>query len=838
MATKNAHFEKKEVLHDLKHFLPSQAPLKDFIHHNTLHAFQHLPFHDALIEATERFGYKVYLTISEYRKLYADGKINEAILDRTVAKFKRSESSEWKEYLIHKIYEEELSPQIGRIRSKWKTHFHIDLDSLVHPLLFRIVGSYLDQGISIWNFPAHENGFLASIKELENNSLISFFKTKRAKELLLTGKTELERLLFIVIGKEEYYEEYLFDQQFAHSGWSGIISVIEDNPQTLIDKKVISLEDLICLELLLEIDALDDQFGEIWAPLGLKLSNDQTDPVEPTIDRELMEVKRIWQEAFEWSYYDTVLGGLQLAASKEVSNETPSFQALFCIDDRECSIRRHIEEVEPTCQTFGTAGFFNVEFYFQPEGSDFRTKVCPAPVQPKYLIKEVQKGQKAKQDFHFGKHSHGLIAGWLITHTLGFWSALRLFFTVFKPSSGASSVSSFRHMDQDAVLTIEHSNNEFTADGLQIGYTIPEMADRIEGLLKSIGLTENFSNLIYVVGHGSSSVNNTHYAGYDCGACSGRPGSVNARVVAHIGNDARVRDLLKTRGILIPEETQFIGALHDTSRDEIVYYDLSVLTPKNSSLHHKNASGFHIALSNNAKERSRRFMVINTKAHAKKVHEQVKLRTISLFEPRPELNHATNTLCIVGRRTFSEQLFLDRRSFLNSYDYSKDKDGKYLLTILNAVAPVCGGINLEYYFSRVDNQKLGAGTKLPHNVMGLIGVANGIDGDLRTGLPSQMIEVHDPLRLMVIVEHDPEVVLATIRKNPATYEWFKNDWVKLAAVHPVSKAVMVFEDEAFIAYHPVTSEIPVAHDFMSLLESTSENIPVHLINKKSYGTVH
>ena len=122
--------------------------------------------------------------------------------------------------------------------------------------------------------------------------------------------------------------------------------------------------------------------------------------------------------------------------------------------------------------------------------------------------------------------------------------------------------------------------------------------------------------------------------------------------------------------------------------------------------------------------------------------------------------------------------------------------------------------------------------------MGLIGVANGIDGDLRTGLPSQMIEVHDPLRLMVIVEHDPEVVLSTIRKNPATYEWFKNDWVKLAAVHPVSKAVMVFEDEAFIAYHPVTSEIPVAHDFMSLLESTSENIPVHLINKKSYGTVH
>jgi uncharacterized protein YbcC (UPF0753/DUF2309 family) len=103
-------------------------------------------------------------------------------------------------------------------------------------------------------------------------------------------------------------------------------------------------------------------------------------------------------------------------------------------------------------------------------------------------------------------------------------------------------------------------------------------------------------------------------------------------------------------------------------------------------------------------------------------------------------------------------LFLDRRSFLNSFDYRIDPEGKYLFNILKAAAPVCGGINLEYFFSRVDNQKLGAGSKLPHNVMGLIGVANGYDGDLRPGLPSQMIEIHDPVRLLVIVEHLPEVV--------------------------------------------------------------------------------
>ena len=237
---------------------------------------------------------------------------------------------------------------------------------------------------------------------------------------------------------------------------------------------------------------------------------------------------------------------------------------------------------------------------------------------------------------------------------------------------------------------------------------------------------------------------------------------------------------------------------------------------------------FTKALDNNAKERSRRFDTINTSDTLEKVHEKVKRRSLSLFEPRPELNHATNAMCIVGRRSLSKQLFLDRRSFLNSYDYEVDPSGDYLAIILGAVAPVGGGINLEYYFSRVDNQKLGAGSKLPHNVMGLIGVANGIDGDLRPGLPSQMIEVHDPVRLLVIAEHFPEKVLYAISKNPATYEWFKNDWVKLVAVQPETKELFVFEDEKFVPYQPIQT-VNFIKDEMQLVETTKENLPVGII---------
>ena len=207
----------------------------------------------------------------------------------------------------------------------------------------------------------------------------------------------------------------------------------------------------------------------------------------------------------------------------------------------------------------------------------------------------------------------------------------------------------------------------------------------------------------------------------------------------------------------------------------------------------------------------------------------MKLRSISLFEPRPEWNHSSNCLAIDGKRETNLNLFLDQRAFLNSYDYSIDPEGKSLLGILNAVAPVCGGINLEYYFSSVDNHRLGAGSKLPHNVMGLIGVANGMEGDLRPGLPKQMINIHDAIRLMVTVEHFPEVVLNTIKQNPSTYEWFINEWVILVVVHPETKTLYHFRGGKFQVYEPATKTIPSVENLEKLVESTREDLPVYLI---------
>jgi uncharacterized protein YbcC (UPF0753/DUF2309 family) len=385
-------------------------------------------------------------------------------------------------------------------------------------------------------------------------------------------------------------------------------------------------------------------------------------------------------------------------------------------------------------------------------------------------------------------------------------------------------------MDKFSKLTIENKHPENRENDLQIGFTVEEMAVRVEGLLKSIGLVKDFAPIVYVIGHGSSSVNNPHYAAYDCGACSGRAGSVNSRAVCYMANHPKVREILSKVGIAIPASTQFIGGIHDTTRDEVMFFDEHSLSKENVENHDKNEVIFANALEHNAKERSRRFVSVNTKLSPERIHEKVQTRSVSLFEPRPELNHATNTLCIVGRRSLTKQLFLDRRSFLNSYDYSIDLDGNLLFNIMKPLGPVCGGINLEYYFSRVDNQKLGAGTKLPHNVMGLFGVANGIDGDLRPGLPSQMIEVHDPVRLLIIVEHFPEVVLKTIQRAPEIYEWFINEWVHLVAVDPETRQLYLFKDGDFSIYCPMKKKIESVTDLTSLIEANADNLPVYSLS--------
>ena len=81
-------FNEQHVIHELKHFLPSQQALKDFIHHNSLHAFQHMKFYDAIFKASGIFGFQVHLQLTEYREMYTTGRIRKDVLQMVIAQKK------------------------------------------------------------------------------------------------------------------------------------------------------------------------------------------------------------------------------------------------------------------------------------------------------------------------------------------------------------------------------------------------------------------------------------------------------------------------------------------------------------------------------------------------------------------------------------------------------------------------------------------------------------------------------------------------------------------------------------------------------------------------------
>ncbi|PCJ80096.1 MAG: DUF2309 domain-containing protein [Bacteroidetes bacterium] len=837
MSDKN--FIEQDVLKKLRHYLPAQATLKDFVHHNSLHSFQNKEFFDGIFSASKIFGFHVTFNVYNYRKLHKQGRIKKNILDRTIINSKGAHNLDsYLDKMLHKEYDHKYNPRVGQLRKHWKSRYKIDLDNLVQPILFRILASFLDQGIALWHFPFEEKGLLGAIKILEENSFSSFFNSKRTKELLHSEDLSIEKLLEILVGDSKYFENYLFDQQYGHKGWSGLMSVIEENPDTIFYKKNVQFKDLIILELLLEIDSLDKVLGKSWDPLAKGLSIKPVDYLSEVKHGELQEILQLWQEAFEWDYYDDVLAGVGFLAKtrKKESPKNVSFQAMFCVDDRECSYRRHLESIDNKCVTLGAPGFYGAAIYFKPFGGKFYDKNCPVAVTPTHIIKEVEIQQVRKHEIYHHNKTHSLLQGALSSFSIGLLAGLKMTIDLARPKMQADISNAFAHMDVNGKLLIENKGNNEIENGLPVGYQVHEMVDVVESLLVGIGLTDDFADIVYVVAHGSSSANNPHHGAHDCGACSGRPGAVNARVFSYMANHSTVRERLIERGVIIPEKTQFIGAMHDTASDDIAFYDEDILYKENLKAHKINVQNFESALDINAKERARRFASINIKKDLKKIRNEIKKRSVSYFEPRPELGHGTNALCHIGSREKIKGLFLDRRAFLQSYNWEKDPEGEVLAQVLGPLPGVCGGINLEYYFSRMDMEKMGAGTKLPHNVTGLIGVTNSSDGDIRTGLPLQMIENHDPVRLLMMIEHKPEVILKIIKASKSIYDWFDKGWIHLISISPEDNNLYLFEKGEFKLYVPenevlksddinVIIEEGVEMKTNHILDATLENIP-------------
>jgi uncharacterized protein YbcC (UPF0753/DUF2309 family) len=277
-----------------------------------------------------------------------------------------------------------------------------------------------------------------------------------------------------------------------------------------------------------------------------------------------------------------------------------------------------------------------------------------------------------------------------------------------------------------------------------------------------------------------------------------------------MANRPEIRTGLAERNIHIPADTWFIGAEHNTCDEDISWYDTSDIPKERQESLTKLRQQLDHSQHMSAHERCRRLASAPRNPELKDALVHIMERATDFSQARPELGHATNASAIVGRRSVSQGAFFDRRVFLISYDPTQDPDGKIVEGILLNVGPVGAGINLEYYFSTVNNDRLGCGTKVPHNIVGLFGVMEGTTSDLRTGLPSQMIEIHEAMRLQLMVEAKTSILEKIYARQESLRELIAGGWILLSAKDPDTGEIFMFErGMGFVPWQAEIKEISV-----------------------------
>ena len=432
--------------------------------------------------------------------------------------------------------------------------------------------------------------------------------------------------------------------------------------------------------------------------------------------------------------------------------------------------------------------------------------------------------------------SRTLVRGWLSTAALGGLSLFPLVTRVLAPRRYAQLREALNRgflPEPRTELAFMRTDAEGSAapGGLLLGFTVREKIDRVAGVLGTAGLRNGFARIVVTLGHGSNSLNNPHESAHDCGACGGRRGGPNGRLFAAMANQPQVRAGLRERGIDIPDDTWFVGGYHDTCHDGIDLYDLDVLPESHRQDLERIEASLDKARAWDAHERTRRFEAANPRATPDQALRHVEERAEHLAEPRPEYGHCTNATCIIGRRSTTRGLFLDRRAFLISYDATQDPEDKSLAGLLGAAGPVCAGISLEYYFSFVDNEGYGCGTKLPHNVTGLVGVMNGASSDLRTGLPWQMVELHEPVRILFVIETTPERVMRAFSTSALLMELLEKRWIRIATLDPETGLIHVYRDGTFERADEQKQALPSVADSVEWYGGKMEHLPIALVKK-------
>ena len=688
----------------------------------------------------------------------------------------------------------------------------------------RWCAAYFDEGQANWRMPGRGLSPYAAWRSMARHDLnpetMGVRKFRQSIASLPSDPVETIAAVIEALGvPERAVEDYLHRALFDIGGWAAYARYLGWHSDGE-GQDVAIMRDLLAIRIAwgyaLFSGRDDAAFRHAWAEAMQQAGAVPLDD-RPEGDPDLA-LDLILHDAYELAHRRKLVASL-LAHAAAPAEHVPVLrkpvQAAFCIDVRSEIIRRALETVCPQVETIGFAGFFGFPIEYVPIGQSWGGAQCPVLLKPAFIVCEGVTGASDEEEtevlglrllrrraakawkafkasavssFSYVETAGLLFAGKIVSDSIG------LTRTVTDPALDG--------LDPDIASRVGPRLDERLVAGRATGFTSDQRVAMAEAVLKAMSMTRDFGRLVLLVGHGSTTVNNPHASGLDCGACGGHTGEANARVAAAILNDARVQGGLRARGIHVPADTWFIAALHDTTTDDIKLFDRERVP----STHRRDLDQLTdwLAQASSLARQERAGMLGLTgpgeqaASDPATIGKRVKERSRDWSQVRPEWGLAGNAAFIAAPRERTRGLGLDGKVFLHSYDHSSDAGHGVLELIMTAPMVVASWINLQYFGSTVNNDVFGSGNKVLHNVVGQLGVLEGNGGDLKVGLPWQSVHdgtrfVHAPLRLNAFIEAPPEAMDAIIERNESLAMLVDNGWVHLHAITDSGRKILQYQ---------------------------------------------
>ncbi len=768
-------------------------PLYTFVASNPLSGYENLTFTEAIAEVQKNYGTNAFPAAKVFRQAWEHGEINKSILSSLLGKNGLTQSQE--EYLNILEFQKESSilnkyHELDRIMTKW-------------------LSAFMDEGLAEWEIPYKSEGFYTAWRflvvydsETGNTSLRDIPKTSaKTLEQTLSQFSEIDhtKILKRHLASLPGWTGYINHRNVSNSEWQ------QEYP----------------------IDLMDYLAARLWTAQKLNIPIFIKDNGAPS-DTLVPKLQRILLEAWEQSWQEELLNTLKndpLNISENNPASIPDAQMVFCIDTRSEHIRRHVE-AKGNYETFGYAGFFGIAMDYKNTDDGIVRKSCPPIVNSAYLASEKAQSDNAtafvnlkrrfeRQTFkeYFLKRMKNMLpSAFGYVEGSGFYYGLSIIGRTLFPQTIYKRKLNTASQIESICEPFLKQNYTDTDDVSSI--TLDEKITIVKSAFNLMGWKQ-FAPLVLFVGHGSHSANNPFGSSLDCGACAASPGRHNARMLAKLANDPEVRVVLEKKYFIrIPKSTFFIGAEHNTTTDEIVLFDAHAPTE-----HIELIKDLKINLTKAQETATESRLNVRREKSITKSHQKAN----NWSETRPEWGLAKNAGFIIGPRSMSKQVDLKSRCFLHSYNWKMDEEGKALEGIMQGPMVVTQWINNHYYFSTVNNDLFGGGTKITHNITGRFGVVQGNGGDLKMGLPLQSLyssdeEIyHQPLRLSVVIKAPMNRVSEIIARNENLRTLVDNQWIYIMIMDPN-------QDNAVFKYKKSLQWELVGDEKMVITKSNEEKI--------------